>query len=413
MPRPYHTYSHLFLTLLLSAILMLVIFLSMNWLAYSIPADIIRDNAVNSQKILSKEGNYPSGYFLFQRDNFTDGLMISMSTMPTEGNSFRTSLLNPRYLPENTEESDLKNISQEDDVSPDRFYARYWHGYQLPLRLALIVGDIYVIRIINYVLLTLLLALAFYLIVKRKGKTVAIIFLISMIVIGFPIIPLCMQFSSNVYITLAAVIIILWFKEYFDKTERLICAFFIIGGTTAFVDLLTAPLMTLCIPLGVILYCYHDNNNTGIRSAILCTGSWGAGYGFIWASKWILSTLVTGINIIGDAATNAATRTNGEIAWRGTFETYIETYFLPTIVVLYLIFLGICLFRAGTISKMKRNSYLLILALYPPIWVTVLHNHSVIHYWFVWRSFGGSLLCMMLFLFQFHKCRKLIAHSGK
>ena len=395
MSQTNRLHSNLFLTLFLSAVLMLVLFLGMNWAAYSIPASAIQDNAVESQKILAREGLYPSGYFLFQRDNFTDGLMIRMSMMPTEGNTFRTSLLNPNYLPEDT----VTTGATEETENIGRFYGRYWHGYQLPLRLSLLVGNIYLIRIINYILLTLMLALAFWAIRKADGWRIAVIFLICMMVIGFPIIPMCMQFSSNVYITLAAIIILTRFRNYFRKIERLVCAFFIIGGVTSFIDLLTAPLMTLCIPLALALY--NRQNNTGIRPAIFCSISWGAGYGLIWASKWLVSTLVTGMNFLGDAAENATTRMSGEIPWDGKFETYMESYFLLVCTILYLIFLGICLLRAGSLSEMKRNSYLIILAFYPPIWCTVLHNHSMIHWWFVWRAFGGSLLCGLLYLLQF------------
>ena len=81
-------------------------------------------------------------------------------------------------------------------------YGRYWHGYQLILKPLLVFFDYSSIRIINYFILSSLTFLCLLFILRRYDATVSLLFLLSLLLVGFPVVPMTIQFSTCFYIAI-------------------------------------------------------------------------------------------------------------------------------------------------------------------------------------------------------------------
>ena len=236
MPKQYA--SLLFRFTLLFAVL-ISSFLIMDWAAYSIPNGAVADNVIKSEKRILEEGTYPNPTHVafFQQDNYTDALMLSLCvTGDSTATPIQNAMTNPYLKNDSTPMSQIgiDAATGKTDMHQPDFYGRYWHGYLLPLKAFSTVGDIWAIRITNYVALTLLLALASYLVWRRRGSRMAWAFLATMLLLGYPGIPLCMQFASCFYILFISVITLLLFEKTFSSTGNLCLAFFAIGSLTSF-----------------------------------------------------------------------------------------------------------------------------------------------------------------------------------
>lgn len=91
--------------------------------------------------------------------------------------------------------------------------------------------------------------------------------------------------------------------------------FFIVGSVSSFIDLLTAPLVTLGITaITYFLLMQKEEEKTSIKKYILeilkIGIAWVLGYGITWASKWVIVELVYGRPIISQAITQAFFRSD-------------------------------------------------------------------------------------------------------
>ena len=411
MPKQYA--SLLFRFTLLFAVL-ISSFLIMDWAAYSIPNGAVADNVIKSEKRILEEGTYPNPTHVafFQQDNYTDALMLSLCvTGDSTATPIQNAMTNPYLKNDSTPMSQIgiDAATGKTDMHQPDFYGRYWHGYLLPLKAFSTVGDIWAIRITNYVALTLLLALASYLVWRRRGSRMAWAFLATMLLLGYPGIPLCMQFASCFYILFISVITLLLFEKTFSSTGNLCLAFFAIGSLTSFFDLLTAPLLTLGFPLAVFLFNLCSRRQ--MRQTVTASMSWGAGYALTWMSKWILTSMLTGYDMVANAFGQAAFRSGGTIpatldyGWvMKNISALIAFYAAATL--LSIIFLT----KSTHNVRLRKNSALRVMALMPLAWYLCLRNHSLIHFWFAWRSTGISLMCIVLYFWQLRNQKN---HSQK
>lgn len=401
MPKQYA--SLLFRFTLLLAVLISSFFI-MDWAAYSIPNRAVADNVIESEQRILEEGTYPNPTHIafFQQDNYTDALMLSLCvTGDDAATPVQNAMMNP-YLKNDSipmSQIGIDAAKGKTDMHRPDSYGRYWHGYLLPLKAFSTVGDIRAIRITNYIALTLLLALTTYLIWRKRGKRMALAFLATMLLLGYPGIPLCMQFSSCFYILFISIITLLLFEKTFSSTYNLCLAFFAIGALTSFFDLLTAPLLTLGFPLAVFLFNLCSKKQ--IRQTVTASMSWGAGYALTWMSKWMLTAILTGYDMVANAFGQAAFRSGGTIPTTIDYAWVMENIsaliaFYAAATLLSVIFLT----KSTHDVRLRKNSYLLVMTLMPLAWYLCLRNHSLIHFWFAWRSAGISLMCIVLYFWQ-------------
>lgn len=230
-------------------------------------------------------------------------------------------------------------------------------------------------------------------------------FILSIIFIYFWMVPLSMQFSNTFYTAFAATLYILFSKINSNNIKNISTLFLLIGGFTSFTDLLTTPLVTLCIPL-IFLFNNDSRQNNIYKTLIVCSSSWLIGYAGIWIFKWIIAYILIGYDI-DKAIHQVAVRTSTtygdyDMSLMGIARFLLaRTKLLITIAACLVIFLllNIWMYIKNKIA-FKRDYYLLLIALLPVVWFILIRNHSVIHCWFVWRLAVISVFAYSLFLLR-------------
>lgn len=364
---------------------MVMIFSILSTIAYSIPSSSsVRENICRSKGILASESKYPSLFLsLEMKDNFTDNKMLQIAEFDepgsSSGNPFVNALLNQYHY--------YGHPGVKEDIVT---YARYWHGYLVPLKLQLTYTDIAGIRITNILFLSFLLIASVALLRKKVGIRTASMFAFSILLTGVPLVPVCMQFSTCYYITLISVIAILTFPRLTAGLSGITITLFIIGGITSYMDFLTVPMMTLGFPLAVVFM--QKPEKCRIRILIYASIAWMAGYGGIWASKWILTSAITEFNVINDALNSINVHTSVNTTSNATI---IKIFIL--VITFAIIDFSACLTFKKNNLVLKRYIPLVIIGCLPIIWYLVLWTHTMNHYWFTWRALSLLIFCWGLY----------------
>ena len=128
----------------------------------------------------------------------------------------------------------------------------------------------------------------------------------------------------------------------------------------------------------------------------------------MWASKWVIATAFTDVNVFQDALNQASFRLNGQVTERRmtnmgavaisrNLERLPETPVILELVLFLILMIALILLKQYKLRlKLETIIPQLILALYPILWYGILKNHSFIHRWMTYRSL--SILTFSVFL---------------
>lgn len=362
--------------------------------AYSIPVTKIRINANESLPILIEENEiftWTTELTGSGIDNFTTAIMLNNASFLGRDSIIYDAIMNPRIQhPVSNKLIDLYyNLNQQTlDDSPIIDYPRYWHGYLIILKPLLLVLNLKEIRILNYILQTILLIMCLYLITKRLNIKYALAFLTSIIYLNPISLGMCLQFTSTYYIMLITTILLL----FSNKQTNCYKLFLFSGIATAYFDLLSAPLITLGFPLIIYLNLYNQKLSKNFINIIKNSTFWSIGYALMWISKWIIATIITKQNILLDGFNNSLYRIKGN----GFIESGIpdwtptnaivrnlnEYYNYNNIIIFLSFLLLICLsylIKQYNFTKNYKAILSLFIGCYPFLWYATVINHSIIH----------------------------------
>lgn len=398
-------------------IILISIFILLLTLVSMIPSKLIRKNVENSLETLKKEGNFPKIKYgiNYKLDNYTDALMINTAYSVDSEEPLKSALLARRnYQGNRKEELTLIDIDSESTIENLEYtlkeentqyceYSRYWHGYLIFLRPLLLFMDYAKIRILLIILIDTLLLITCYYIWKRINLKYALCFFVSMILTAsIHLIGLSLQYSSVFIIALCTTLCILLKK---DKVN-IYTLFFITGGITAFMDLLTCPIITLGIPLIIYVALNEKKDLKDIVKMIIKLGiCWGLGYFGIWISKWLITDSICKTNTI-ESALNKIKGYSGinenlniNISIIDAFIANME-YILPIIltlisIILYSIVLDTI---AGKKKCLLKNLPYLILAILPFAWYAVTKKHAYIHARFTYKNLTITIMCLSIII---------------
>lgn len=399
-----------------------------------IPSNWMKNNVIKSSEILKAEGEKKRenlGYkdvYLFL---FTDALMINTAYSVDSNSPVESALLaRKNYIPGQTlivhedqqynlgasknyvdsygnvfQTAELYGLMHGENITDSYEYARYWHGYLVILRPLLALTSYKEIRIILLALMITLVGFMMYLLTKKLNIKIAIIFLLGL-------------FSANVFVAtqsfneitvfFIAIISSIYLLQKKDVDKNIGIDFFVIGSVTAFMDLLTEPLVTLGIPLAVY-FLLTERKNKNVKENIiifikLCA-CWAIGYGLTWATKWIITSAICNRQIIQNAITQAKYRTdNSSISYVKVLKRNLSflSYFIPCI--------SIAIIGAYTFIKLiinrnekfniKNNIQIalpyLFIGILPFVWYFVLKQHSMIHSFFTYRILCITVICLFI-----------------
>ncbi len=377
--------------------------------AYSIPTKHIRENAKSSLYTIIDEGeiyikhkNITGGLI----DNFTTSIMINNASFLGRESIIQDAMLNPRIQhPNSNKVRDLYLALEKDtlETHPIIDYPRYWHGYLTILKPLLVFFELKEIRVINLILQNILLLIALHLLTKQLNFKYALAFLTSILYLNPLSLGLCPQFSGTYYILLISIICLL-LPNKFKQPYKI---FLFSGIFTSFIDLLSAPLITLGFPLIVYANFYNQNLKQDFTNIIKNSIFWSIGYAFMWMSKWIIATIITPINVIIDGFNSSIYRMNGDgraesgiIDWTpyNAITRNLNEYNNDTNLLIFLIFLLIiCLsyiIKRYNFAKNYRIITNLFIGLYPFLWYSIIINHSIIHTGLVHRILAISIFAI-------------------
>lgn len=396
--------------------IMLVIFCLAMIITYALPNERIQAHIAESKDVLTRAignpffGDYIEGG---QLDEFTD--LIIMNTAMNKGKSedesvFIRAFENSRYSEDGMNQYDImiKTI-ENDNLYNNQGYARYWHGIQTIVRPLLLFFNYEEIRYLFMIVMFMLLTGATIMIYRNLSIWHALSFMFSMLAINFFIIPMSLQYTGIFAIMLITVILVNLLYEK-KKEKWLPYLFFIVGGCTTFFDLLTAPLITLGMPLLVDILLKNKEKCTikeSIIELVKLSILWGISYAVVFASKWVIASIVLQQDVITEAINQIFFRTGGSAEYPATKLGAVWEnikYLYNTVLLLFglliaIIWIVMLIKKKKKITDMKTVIPLLIIAIYPYIWYSVVAGHSTIHAFFTFRiqaiSIFGILSAMI------------------
>jgi hypothetical protein len=293
-------------------------------------------------------------------------------------------------------------------------YWRFWHGYQILSRPLLYIGTLYELH--YFAVILFVLSGAFFASqVSRFSSSCAWALLIAFFCV--PVLPQMAIISDAVLWVIAFSIggwLLLPSTNRAGERDSLYVCFLVSGMLCSFCGFLTVPLITLTVPL-VGLYWKGefgaDNEKLTVRSIIILSVVWLAGYSLCWAAKWAIAGAVGERGVIAEISQVIQHRigigggplgdTGGDLSVSAT-RSIVAT--ARTCWYGWLIVIGLAIARtrqlvAAMLSK-KRWSFSsvavpLVLFGMPIVWLAVLQQHSIWHAWFVARIYFTSFAIML------------------
>lgn len=385
---------------------------------FSIPVKNMMPHAKSSAETLYKEGLFPTKFTDETRsklDNFTDALMIQNAIHPSSGDTLKDVLLvnHMAYTDSMIPTDDLKTETSTSlpKKGTSSEYMRYWHGYLLFLKPLLLIMDYSDIRILNLILQVVLILLLLFSMKKRGLTRFLLPFLVSWLAVSPWVLPFSMQLSTVYYIALISTNILLLFWPRIRNNVYLF--FCLLGLLTSYFDYLTWPLITLGLPLIFYILMEETDRMKTLKTAcsdifLICI-NWGAGYGCMWAMKWVITELILHNGALTQAVGAAAYRSSAEsdipgssvnalMVWKENISCTIYPLFVILFTVCFLILaLQIYRNRSGLLERLKPRIIipLIFTAVLPLLWYGVIKNHSFVHPYLTFRSLWISYLSVL------------------
>lgn len=373
----------------------------LGWMSYAIPRKFIAENVRKSAELLLLNERAGVGNNLYHQDYFTDGLMLDMVISGSEDlrdswHDFIDSPYcvwgEPSFAGNAIKTLEIGNACRDEEGYVEH-YTRYWHGYLVPLRLAMCVMDLGMLRIVNYIFLWGLFIFCIWLLWKRLSGRAAFWLGIVVGLVGLPAVAGCLQYSTCFYIMLLSTASILSWPRITRSMVALCVTMFVTGGFTSYLDFLVTPIITLGIPLAVALMRWDEESRS--RGAIWGIVCWFAGYAGIWVSKWVLGILILGPDVFSQTMDSIALRTY-DLSGLQSIMLKVGMVAVMFASVCSALFVYSCRHNQGERVR-SANKYLIIIGWVPFIWYLVLLNHSLVHWVFTWRTIIVTLFCWGLY----------------
>lgn len=436
MIRFFRTARHFILCFVIT----LSVLIGLLYVTACIPKEAFRENLLKSAEYLAKEED--EFYCLVAGDrrtlihNYAD--VITFNIMYSiDGEELWDELMMSPFYSDNINhdypmiELLIERINEEKQA--DTLYDRYWHGMMMILRPLFCIFTIVQIRIIMLVVLIGLLIILSVLLWKRDLPVLAVALWIGAVLSGYPMIAMCMEYVPVWLIMLGCSLA--GVKIY--RSDRAVAALSVVSGVCcAFFDFLTTETVAIVIPLAVVL-CLKEKDEQiesylqGVRWLLANGVLWGLAYIGTFFTKWVLSGLVLGQERISFALSMMLSRQGAQSLQLE--ETVFSQPFAAVLANIRLLFgisedaslesifiglLIVCLLMGAMIYLLHKKGsacvlsiLLALLGCVPFLRMLVLHNHSLEHRFFVYRSLFATLVCVVVafvYMIDWKMFRKLI-----
>ena len=343
-------------------------------------------------------------------DNFTDALILNQARTMSSEPLLDGVLLMPRKSCGMLPFEDLRALSAGEQEMVTIHYGRYWHGNTFLTRYLLVLYDYISIRLLLYIVTTLLAVWCAVRLWRRSGWQTAAAVMFGLAASYAFMMQFSMQFAPMLILALAGMIVLT------RQRKQSLLPFFVVGSLTCYFDLLTAPMLTLGMMLVVqasISGKWKEKSGkweamlSGWRESLGSALLWAVGYAGTWVTKWIIATLFTSENVIADGIHNTFNRSDtGDYSrWDAVIQNLdLLPWQFIVIAVILLVLLAAFRFNA---QGWRRAVQLLPIAFLPWAWYFLAANHSYLHNWFTFRAQAVSVAAILLTLMQFIDWKKL------
>lgn len=339
-------------------------------------------------------------------DNFADSTMLLVSVYEDIESPYKEAADSYYFRIKNVDSRQALVRMFNGEKGYKSAYSRYWHGYKVFLAPLLTIFNIQEIRRIQTLVHALLLVILIVAI-QRYCPKIIIPFSFMLFYMTPNVICGCLELSSAFVIMVIACIVLLWNPKDKLKGVNVAYLFLFSGITTAYFDFLTAPTITLTVPLAMLCILREHEKNR-IRIVLCCIFMWGVGYAGMWAGKWAIALVSRGKDFMNELINQIVFRTSAtdlekqSITRIGVLTKNLRTLFdIPYVTIMVCCFAGIMLFRAVMLHRHISYTRLgTALLLYIPIlvsigWILLLTNHSSIHYFFTHRTLAPTVFCLL------------------
>ncbi|MDY0342391.1 MAG: hypothetical protein RBR28_02390 [Lentimicrobium sp.] len=387
-------------------IVLILLFIGFSMLSSLIPDKAVRSNIENSLKYMENQPSYPHMIIegMNHRPDYAmDGLITNIIYTVDNHDILKSSLLGRGRIdygsPYASQWKWVKYNVQNNTKSPNFFYARYWHGNSYFFRIFYAFTDYNEIKWIIFMITSLLMALFGMLLYREMGALKALLLISGLFFMNVYVMQFSMQMSPVLIIAiLMSFILIRWMHR--KKNPAVL--FFISGAVTTYFDLLTAPLLTLGIPMLIWVSLRDEENNlkkdlwSGFRQLVLFGLLWIVAYTGAWAMKMIVTIPFAELDIVADITNQFLRRAGSQDISR--VDAIVRNFNLIPLVFINILLIIPLLLSPFFFNKRGLSSVILfiVVAALPYIWFFGAANHSYVHYWFTYRiqaiTISGVLL---------------------
>ncbi len=386
-----------------------VLCIAANFLAFTIDTPAMRQNAWQGCLMLGEQLGTPQtvgGFKSSQMDNYTSILILKTAAYTGEERLPEKALGGLRVEMRPGEgQSDWQAFcsyghGSESMTGAGFSYARYWHGYTLPLRLALCVLDVANLQMaVYFVQLALLCLILFQMKARGLSRLIPGFFLCVFLLMPFSM-SICLQYMPVSMLMLISCVLILKWDETICRTVTLPAFFAALGILTNYLDLLTFPLVSLGFPLILLLALRMERGDSGRTMfflTALCGCAWALGYGGMWALKWALNGLAFGWDAVLTVFSQIGLRTSsngGDLSRIGVLMENLNVILAKRSYLLLIGLSGLATLFAPAKTLMQKRGLridlralnLLLPAAAVCLWYIVMANHSHDHTYFTFRN---------------------------
>lgn len=288
-------------------------------------------------------------------------------------------------------------------------YARYWHGYAVISRPLLALIPYHDVRMLTFNAMAALFAFLAAGLWRIGGARLALGALLPFYFVNYSgFFELWTKAAGWIVMLVAANIIV---RTNWTQARTPYLIFYFTGALTAYVDLLTTPLLVFGFPAA--LYFLLRRREAGAAPAdevarLAWIGAfWTLGYAGLWLAKIAISAAVAGPEVWASTLEMAAFRLNGAFAsvkhFPGAatlenFEAFKGLWGGLAILTFFVAPIARKNVRARLFRMLRASPALVLLAVSPVVWYEILSNHSQIHGLFTHANLALTFLPFSLAL---------------
>ncbi|MHC1777391.1 MAG: hypothetical protein AB9834_18460 [Lentimicrobium sp.] len=394
IPRPGSSKS--LILYLRTFIILVFIFFSFSFLSCLLPDKPIRKNVERSVHFFEGISEYPEPMISGKKhglDYFMDGMILNMIYTTDNREPIKSALLGrsrQQAGPYTTQINQLKYSIANNTLKPNVEYARYWHGNTFFFRIFFVFTEYNELKWFIYFITSLLLVAFTIVLYRDMGGIMTTGLMAGLFIVNIYPMQFSMQLSPVLIISIVSCLILSHKFKY--KPETIPMLFFITGAVVSYFDLLTAPLLTLGLPLLLWVSLDTKNDEHSFRHSLyrlLQFGAlWALAYLATWAIKWIITWPLIDYDLFSDVKNQILLRSasveNNRISAIANNFNQLPLVIINLVLIL-LIILGAFHFNRKGI---KAALLFLCVSVIPFIWMIGTANHSYYHFWYTYRILG-------------------------